>query len=467
MKCSLLILSFIIAVSTFAQTPKVDTLIHETWNGTAWIISSRNISSYDGSCRLSSVLAQRWSAGSWIDSSMMTYTYGGSKVSQVITMTWNGSSWQNTLRDSYTYDGSLRLVTEMHDSSINNTWKLYLQKKYTYNLAGLNDSILYQKPSADTLRYSALYINSYNADGTLATQEHKRWRRNRKVWISKELTTYTYNADKTLSQSVNMMLVSGVWQNDTRFTYTYSSGKAISTLKQNWDGAAWINRYYLSNSYDGDGNLISVLRKQWSVDNKWYNNTRDNYTYTECVLPLTLVSFTAERNGNIVTLKWKTAGEINTSHFLAQRSINSINFTNIGNVAATGNSSIAQYYSFTDNVEKISSNKIYYRLQMFDKDGKFTYSNIILLTLEPYAGNIKTYPNPVKDIIYVLFNMQNASKAELRVTDATGKVVYSQHIITAPNNNALSINAAAFSKGVYYVQVITDKNVQKTQFIKQ
>jgi hypothetical protein len=69
--------------------------------------------------------------------------------------------------------------------------------------------------------------------------------------------------------------------------------------------------------------------------------------------------------------------------------------------------------------------------------------------------------------LYILFNIQNSSKAELRITDATGKTVRSQHVDASQNNSAIGVNIATLGKGVYYVILITDNGIQKTQFVKQ
>ena len=67
------------------------------------------------------------------------------------------------------------------------------------------------------------------------------------------------------------------------------------------------------------------------------------------VLPVALISFTAEKNGQTVLLKWKTAQEQNSDRFEIERSADGRNFNTIGNVAATGNTNSIRNYSFTDN----------------------------------------------------------------------------------------------------------------------
>ncbi len=92
-------------------------------------------------------------------------------------------------------------------------------------------------------------------------------------------------------------------------------------------------------------------------------------------LPLTLVHFSGTRQGNNIVLKWKTAEEVNTSHFIVERSTDGVHFTGIQQVKTSGVS--AGNYSAIDYQPQ--PGKLYYRLQMVDKDGKFTNSTIIAI----------------------------------------------------------------------------------------
>ena len=75
--------------------------------------------------------------------------------------------------------------------------------------------------------------------------------------------------------------------------------------------------------------------------------------------PVVLSSFNAERGGkNVVNVTWKTEQELNSSRYEIQRSFNNIDFETVGMVASNNsNTSIAQYYSFTDSSNNIESNK--------------------------------------------------------------------------------------------------------------
>jgi hypothetical protein len=102
----------------------------------------------------------------------------------------------------------------------------------------------------------------------------------------------------------------------------------------------------------------------------------------------------------------------------------------------------------------------------------YTYSNLIPVELSanPIGSNangLKVYPNPAKDQLNVLFNLQNAVEAELRIIDISGKIVFRTTINNNPGNNIVFINLSVVSSGMYYVLLIADNTIQKTQFVKQ
>jgi hypothetical protein len=494
---------FVFTTNIQAQTPKVDTVVTEQWNGIdAWENEGRTIFTYDANCRLASILFQQWDDASqtWQNGILTTNTYAsGDYISESLTQVWNDgtSSWDDFTRVTNTYDGSFKILTIQTEIWFVNAWQVSSLTTYKYDNNGYPDSVLTQTALIGPLQNAALSIYTNNPDGTPSQIVNQVWVV--AAWQNSTRDTYTYNVDKTVSQTVieNWNIATSAWENSNRFTYTYASGRLASVLSEVWQTNAWVNESQTTYTYDGTGYLINSLNQSWNGSawenveqtnytnnsdgtvyqavsqnwdagtSTWINETRSTYSYdATCTLPLKLLVFTAGRNNNVVTLSWQTAEEINTSHFTVQRSLDGTNFSSLGNVTAK-NTSQTNYYGFTDNIEKVTGDKVYYRLQMTDKDGKFTYSKIIPLTLELYAGKIKTYPNPVKDELYILFNMQNVSRAELRITDATGKTVRSQRVDASLNNSAVGINVSSLGKGVYYVQLITDKNIQTTKFVKE
>jgi hypothetical protein len=119
----------------------------------------------------------------------------------------------------------------------------------------------------------------------------------------------------------------------------------------------------------------SSLSNNGTLVNFALNASASNYVASSLVaLPVTYAGFTATKNGSNALLQWQTQQEQNSLSFIIERSSDGKEFTGIGQVAAAGNSSLVQSYSFTDETPRKGKN--YYRLNQVDLDGRSNYSSI-------------------------------------------------------------------------------------------
>jgi hypothetical protein len=91
-------------------------------------------------------------------------------------------------------------------------------------------------------------------------------------------------------------------------------------------------------------------------------------------LPVKFVGFTLTRKNNDVHIQWSTSEEINADIYQVERSADGSEWNTIAYVAAIGNSSAVNNYSFTD--KSISAQVVYYRIKEVDLNGKTTYTPI-------------------------------------------------------------------------------------------
>ena len=97
------------------------------------------------------------------------------------------------------------------------------------------------------------------------------------------------------------------------------------------------------------------------------------------IVPAKPSSFTAginKNNTNRVDLKWSTETETNLSHFIVERSADGINYREAALVFAYGNTTSKSDYVFADNISKLQSGNIYYRITSIGADGKTQQSEI-------------------------------------------------------------------------------------------
>jgi hypothetical protein len=116
-------------------------------------------------------------------------------------------------------------------------------------------------------------------------------------------------------------------------------------------------------------------------------------------LPVSLISFEAQKQGNSVLLEWKTASEINNNHFEIERSEDKDHWHKIGRVSGNGTLSCPTRYFYTDfsPLDRL----VYYRLKQVDTDGNHQYSSIITVYSDDVLSGISIYPNPGNQIITI------------------------------------------------------------------
>ncbi|MEP6746474.1 MAG: lectin-like protein [Bacteroidota bacterium] len=172
-------------------------------------------------------------------------------------------------------------------------------------------------------------------------------------------------------------------------------------------------------------------------------------------LPVTGLGFTATKKGTAVTLNWSTESESNSDYFDVLYSTNAVQFNRIGAVAAAGNSSVKKKYQFVHQSPGVGD--IFYRLQQFDKDGKFVYSDTKYIHID--ASLMQLSPNPASTSIVVTSDMTNVPK-DFQIIDISGAVVLKIKL----SQQRQTVSISALPKGVYIAQVLADKT--SIRFIK-
>lgn len=170
--------------------------------------------------------------------------------------------------------------------------------------------------------------------------------------------------------------------------------------------------------------------------------------------PIEYCCFEAVVNEGENLLTWQTLAEQNASYIEVQRSNGNNNFVKVGAVPAQGNTTISQYYHFTDNNPLQNRNS--YHLKFVDVDGKYCYSNVITLNNDIKESNI--YPNPATESIEVSIFMPIT---KLVLIDGTGKIV--KNLTTEWQNGNRIFSVKDLASGIYYLNFVTEKGESNSQ----
>ena len=183
----------------------------------------------------------------------------------------------------------------------------------------------------------------------------------------------------------------------------------------------------------------------------WYTRL-DNGT-----LPVTFGLFTVQKIDKTVKLHWTTEQEINSSHFIIERSVDGRTWKSIATITAAGNSNNHLSYVAYDNLPLNGTG--YYRIKQVDIDGRFQVSVVRNVRFD-LGYTITVAPNPAKDLVTISLDKMNSTNSLVQFFDAAGNMVFSEKT----NQYLININTSRFTRGLYFIK-ITNAGETATQKI--
>ncbi|HWB93549.1 MAG TPA: T9SS type A sorting domain-containing protein [Puia sp.] len=167
-------------------------------------------------------------------------------------------------------------------------------------------------------------------------------------------------------------------------------------------------------------------------------------------LPIILAGFSAAANDGQVDLSWSTALESNSDHFAVQRSNNAgADWTTIGAVGAAGNSNAMLNYSYTDG--KPGQGTAEYRLELIDKDGKYSYSDVKSIRIGIVTA-VNLYPNPAHDYVNVTLGDNAGEPVLIRLFNQAGQVLIEKNVTNA-GGTTVPLAVSSYPEGNYIIVV--------------
>ena len=197
------------------------------------------------------------------------------------------------------------------------------------------------------------------------------------------------------------------------------------------------------------GSLLLTDERNFTRDSK---PDAGSYEFNGVVLPLKLLSFNAVSCNKQVCLQWNTASENNTSNFVVQKSNDGLVFNNLTTVNAVGTGD--HYYTANDLAPLSGLN--FYRLQMNDKDRRFTYSPVVKLNLKDIS-KLAISPNPASGY-FTVSNTNDIKKVMLIQND--GRVMKQWSSLSS---NKFSI--AGIPAGMYTIKIETGSGISNYRLV--
>lgn len=186
----------------------------------------------------------------------------------------------------------------------------------------------------------------------------------------------------------------------------------------------------------------------------------------DLALPVILSSFKSRIEANNIILIWETLSEINNDRFEVQRSLDGVNFSNIGTVDGHGNSSERIAYQYTDT--NTNTHGSYYRLKQVDFDGQFEFSFIIgPLTTTLSHPTLSVFPNPVQDVLTLRASFTSEESIYISIFNLAGEIVQTQKVMHSSGSEILIELPQSLRYGIYSIKVVQGAKVMRSKFFKQ
>jgi hypothetical protein len=188
--------------------------------------------------------------------------------------------------------------------------------------------------------------------------------------------------------------------------------------------------------------------------------------YTKAsTVPVKFLSFNATLNTNrTVNLKWKTANEVNHKMFIVEKSSDGVLYTPIETIV-TQDLKDLNIYSAVDYSPNEGVN--YYRLKQIDINNKYSYSRIIAINVEKYESNaFSIFPNPVNDLLSLKINSTSKTKANIVITDVSGREIKVVQLDLIKGFQSTSIQLNGLKQGVYFIRMSFNNQMITERFVK-
>jgi hypothetical protein len=184
------------------------------------------------------------------------------------------------------------------------------------------------------------------------------------------------------------------------------------------------------------------------------------------VIPVELVSFTAEVIDNEVILNWQTATETNNKGFEIEKLSAENTWKMIGYVPGFGTTTEPKSYSFTD--DKTSAGIYKYRLKQIDFDGRVNYSSEVELevTGPKDFALYQNYPNPFNPFTTIKFALPVKASVEIAVYNSLGEKItdlFSGELDSGFHE--VEFNATNLSSGIYFYRMASEEFVSVKKMI--
>ena len=187
------------------------------------------------------------------------------------------------------------------------------------------------------------------------------------------------------------------------------------------------------------------------------------YSSSCSVLDAMLLNFSGVIFNNKASLQWTSENEVGLKEYDIEKSIDGINFSQIGLVAALNNSGAAYVFNDPEDTSNIS----YFRLKIINSDLNNTkYSKVISLFNNSASFKITTV-NPFNDNLKIDVFLPQEGIIEFNLCDIYGNVVNRKSSqLSMGNSQVFFDNLNGLTPGIYILRAFFDGFILQNKLVK-
>ncbi|MCA1760224.1 MAG: T9SS type A sorting domain-containing protein [Bacteroidales bacterium] len=373
-----------------------------------------------------------------------------------------------------------------------NDWQHVSNTTYSYNNTGKLTEEIAQ--DAETNYYLTRNTYSYDLDYILEEVSYT-WIIDEWIPVAGERSSYSISAEGPSYGHMNGILYqtmeNGEWEFKTWIKYILDQYNIPSQLHEyHWDGHNWIlnSRMGLLTWADWLNRELAAYTKQFMQENNWVNAERYSKQYDGVNYIVTTEIWENEQWVNSTRETYSltsTEEELVIENWTAQGWEKTEKYQ--GTFDDYGNPTGMKYSSWNDtdwevdmalflDLEYNESNDVMEMvIRHWDPSlttpanlSKYKFSSFLHFTTDvpeiSVLNNVKVFPNPVSSNFTIQIDENRYTTYQVNIVNLAGQTVFSNTY----SNPSISINAEAFTSGMYLLNIKTDDGkIHNSKFLKQ
>jgi hypothetical protein len=186
------------------------------------------------------------------------------------------------------------------------------------------------------------------------------------------------------------------------------------------------------------------------------------------IIPVELISFTANIFENSVTISWTTATETNNMGFELERKLDE-SWEKLVFIEGRGSSTEESNYQYNDDFKYQSFKGVIYRLKQIDFSGIYEYSDFIEIDVDFTPKEFvlyQNYPNPFNPTTIIKYQVPELSYVTIKVYDVLGNEVT---ILVNKRMEAgryeVTLDASSLASGVYIYRMQVNSYLESKMMV--